>query len=70
MSQYLRVLHATGLVTRARHGRHVLYRRSRLGDQLAAPAHGPLRPRSVNGLPPAPPAGGPPGTAGRSRRTG
>ncbi|MFD5385101.1 ArsR/SmtB family transcription factor [Streptomyces sp. NPDC127074] len=37
VSQHLRVLHATGLVTRARHGRQVLYRRSTLGDQLAAP---------------------------------
>lgn len=36
VSQHLRVLHATGLVTRARHGRQVLYRRSTLGDQLAA----------------------------------
>jgi hypothetical protein len=37
VSQHLRVLYATGLVTRARDGRHVLYRRSNLGDQLAAP---------------------------------
>jgi hypothetical protein len=35
VSQHLRVLHATGLVTRARDGRHVLYRRSTLGDRLA-----------------------------------
>ena len=35
VSQHLRVLHATGLVTRARDGRQVLYRRSALGDQLA-----------------------------------
>jgi hypothetical protein len=35
VSQHLRVLHATGLVTRARDGRRVLYRRSHLGDQLA-----------------------------------
>lgn len=34
VSQHLRVLHATGLVTRARDGRLVLYRRSHLGDQL------------------------------------
>ncbi|MEU8463461.1 helix-turn-helix domain-containing protein [Streptomyces sp. NPDC029003] len=34
VSQHLRVLHATGLVTRARDGRHVLYRRSPLGDGL------------------------------------
>ncbi|WP_433463358.1 helix-turn-helix domain-containing protein [Spirillospora sp. CA-128828] len=34
VSQHLRVLYATGLVTRARDGRHVLYRRSSLGDQL------------------------------------
>ena len=34
VSQHLQVLHATGLVTRARDGRHVLYRRSPLGDQL------------------------------------
>ncbi len=37
VSQHLRVLHAAGLVTRARHGRQVLYRRSTLGDQLTAP---------------------------------
>jgi DNA-binding transcriptional ArsR family regulator len=35
VSQHLRVLHATGLVTRARNGRQVLYHRSCLGDQLA-----------------------------------
>ncbi|MFE9450853.1 metalloregulator ArsR/SmtB family transcription factor [Streptomyces sp. NPDC006739] len=35
VSQHLRVLHATGLVTRARDGRRVLYRRSPLGDRLA-----------------------------------
>ncbi|MCQ9181493.1 MarR family transcriptional regulator [Streptomyces sp. IBSBF 2953] len=35
VSQHLRVLHATGLLTRARDGRQVLYRRSALGDQLA-----------------------------------
>ncbi|WP_406045502.1 helix-turn-helix domain-containing protein [Micromonospora sp. NBC_00898] len=35
VSQHFRVLHATGLLTRARDGRHVLYRRSPLGDQLA-----------------------------------
>ncbi|WP_344052472.1 ArsR/SmtB family transcription factor [Streptomyces thermoalcalitolerans] len=34
VSQHLRVLHATGLVNRARAGRQVLYRRSTLGDQL------------------------------------
>jgi DNA-binding transcriptional ArsR family regulator len=34
VSQHLRVLHAGGLVTRARDGRTVLYRRSALGDQL------------------------------------
>ncbi|MGP4003009.1 ArsR/SmtB family transcription factor [Streptomyces sp. 8N706] len=38
VSQQLQVLHATGLVTRARDGRHVLYRRSPLGDQLAGGA--------------------------------
>ncbi|GGW96508.1 ArsR/SmtB family transcription factor [Streptomyces chartreusis] len=35
VSQHLQVLHATGLVTRARDGRRVLYRRTGLGDQLA-----------------------------------
>ncbi|GLX00026.1 ArsR family transcriptional regulator [Microtetraspora sp. NBRC 16547] len=35
VSQHLRVLYAAGLVTRARDGRQVLYRRSPLGDQLA-----------------------------------
>ncbi|WP_369373619.1 helix-turn-helix domain-containing protein [Streptomyces sp. cg36] len=34
VSQHLGVLHAAGLVTRARHGRQVLYRRSDLGDRL------------------------------------
>ncbi|MEV4573935.1 ArsR family transcriptional regulator [Nonomuraea jabiensis] len=37
ISQHLRVMHATGLVIRVRHGRQVLYRRSPLGDQLANP---------------------------------
>ncbi|MEU6864670.1 helix-turn-helix domain-containing protein [Streptomyces sp. NPDC046876] len=36
VSQHLRVLYAAGLVTRARHGRQVLYRRSPLGDGLTA----------------------------------
>lgn len=36
VSQHLQVLHATGLVTRARDRRHVLYRRSPTGDQLTA----------------------------------
>ncbi|MEV0150844.1 MULTISPECIES: helix-turn-helix domain-containing protein [unclassified Nonomuraea] len=34
VSQHLRVLYATGLVTRSRDGRQVLYRRSGLGDRL------------------------------------
>ncbi len=38
VSQHLRVLHATGLVARARDGRQVLYRRSSLGDGLAGGA--------------------------------
>ncbi|WP_245656114.1 ArsR/SmtB family transcription factor [Microtetraspora fusca] len=38
VSQHLRVLYATGLVTRARDGRQVLYRRSSLGDRLAGVA--------------------------------
>jgi DNA-binding transcriptional ArsR family regulator len=37
VSQHLKVLHANGLVTRARDGRHVLYRRSPLGSRLVAP---------------------------------
>ncbi|TDP90530.1 ArsR/SmtB family transcription factor [Labedaea rhizosphaerae] len=34
VSQHLRVLHATGLITRTRAGRMVLYHRSGLGDRL------------------------------------
>ncbi|MFI8454555.1 ArsR/SmtB family transcription factor [Kitasatospora sp. NPDC085464] len=41
VSQHLRVLYATGLVTRARDGRQVLYRRSTLGDRLTMTATGP-----------------------------
>lgn len=37
VSQHLAVLHTTGLVTRARDGRHVLYRRTPLGDRLLHP---------------------------------
>jgi len=46
VSQHLRVLYATGLVTRTRDGRQVLYRRSPLGDQLADPpqTHRPTPP--------------------------
>ncbi|MGC5014559.1 helix-turn-helix domain-containing protein [Streptosporangium sp. DT93] len=44
VSQHLRVLYATGLVTRARDGRHVLYRRSPLGEELATPPHRPAAP--------------------------
>ena len=40
VSQHLQVLHATGLVTRARDRRHVLYRRTQTGDQLTTPAPG------------------------------
>jgi biotin operon repressor len=36
VNQHLRALHASGLLVRARHGRFILYRRSDLGDQLAA----------------------------------
>jgi DNA-binding MarR family transcriptional regulator len=35
VSQHLQVLHATGLVTRARDRRHVLYRRTPTGERLA-----------------------------------
>ncbi|MER5760075.1 helix-turn-helix domain-containing protein [Streptomyces sp. NPDC002082] len=35
VSQHLRVLHAAGLLSKARDGRQVLYRRSPLGDELA-----------------------------------
>jgi DNA-binding transcriptional ArsR family regulator len=38
VSQHLQVLHSTGLLTRARDRRQVLYRRSRLGDELTAAA--------------------------------
>ncbi|MFD8635347.1 ArsR family transcriptional regulator [Streptomyces sp. NPDC059533] len=38
VSQHLAVLHRTGLVARARDGRHVLYRRTPLGDRLLDPA--------------------------------
>jgi len=34
VSQHLRVLHATGLLTRTRDGRYVRYRRSALGEEL------------------------------------
>jgi DNA-binding MarR family transcriptional regulator len=34
VSQHLQVLHATGLLTRARDRRQVLYRRSQIGDRL------------------------------------
>ncbi|MFI2204305.1 ArsR family transcriptional regulator [Streptomyces sp. NPDC020192] len=43
VSQHLRILDATGLVTRARDGRRVLYRRSELAERLVSgdpPAHG------------------------------
>jgi DNA-binding transcriptional ArsR family regulator len=41
VSQHLRVLHATGLLVRTRDGRHVLYRRSTLGDGLAGERSAP-----------------------------
>jgi DNA-binding transcriptional ArsR family regulator len=41
VSQHLKILHAAGLVTRARDGRHMLYRRSPLGDRLAEPRDEP-----------------------------
>ena len=34
VAQHLKVLHETGLATRARDGRQVLYRRTTLGDEL------------------------------------
>lgn len=37
VSQHLKILHAAGLVARARDGRHMLYRRSPLGDRLTDP---------------------------------
>ncbi|MEH1165936.1 helix-turn-helix domain-containing protein [Micromonospora sp. CPCC 205539] len=37
VSQHLRVLHGAALITRVRDGRHVLYRRSSLGDHLVGP---------------------------------
>ena len=37
ISQHLQVLHATGLVARARDGRQVLYRRTPVADELAQP---------------------------------
>ena len=37
VSQHLQVLHATGLLTRARDRRHVLYRRTPTGDRLTTP---------------------------------
>lgn len=37
VNQHLRALHASGLLTSARHGRSVLYLRSELGDRLVAP---------------------------------
>jgi DNA-binding transcriptional ArsR family regulator len=36
VSQHLKVLYATGLVTRARDRRQVMYRRSQLGDALTS----------------------------------
>ncbi|NSC20021.1 winged helix-turn-helix transcriptional regulator [Streptomyces albus subsp. chlorinus] len=48
VSQQLRVLHATGLVTRARDGRQVLYRRSELGDRLTG-SHGAPEARGSHG---------------------
>jgi len=37
ISQHLQVLHATGLLARARDGRQVLYRRTAVADELAQP---------------------------------
>jgi len=41
VSQHLQVLYAAGLLTRTRDGRHVLYRRSQLGDELTLSGGGP-----------------------------
>ncbi|GAA0612830.1 DUF5937 family protein [Streptomyces crystallinus] len=49
VSQHLRVLHATGLLTRTRDGRQVLYGRSPLGDQLVG--HSAARPLTAKGGP-------------------
>lgn len=38
VNQHLRVLHAAGLLSSARHGRSMLYRRSELGDRLVEPS--------------------------------
>ncbi len=45
VSPHLRVLHATGLVTGARDGRQVLYRKNGLGDRLTTAA--PVRERKA-----------------------
>lgn len=49
VSQHLQVLHAAGLLTRTRDGRHVLYRRSGLGDQLSGPGGLSAAPSNVTG---------------------
>ncbi|MEU9016772.1 helix-turn-helix domain-containing protein [Actinomadura sp. NPDC048394] len=41
VSQHLKILHAAGLLARARDGRHMLYRRSPLGDRLTDPHREP-----------------------------
>lgn len=41
VGDHLTILHHAGLVTKARTGRSVLYRRTPLGDALAAPSQGP-----------------------------
>jgi DNA-binding transcriptional ArsR family regulator len=45
VSQHLQVLHNSGLLTRARDRRHVLYRRSPIGDQLTHPSTPSHEPR-------------------------
>lgn len=42
VNQHLRVMHDAGLLTRARHGRSVLYRTSELGEQLSGRSEGLL----------------------------